>query len=42
MLPKLTGFRRFITGRGFNFDAGPNSQTIPKPGSRVAVVAADA
>ena len=35
MLPKLTGFRRFIAGRGCKFDAGPNYQTTSQqtPGS---------
>ncbi len=27
MLPKLTKSRRFISSRGFKFDAWPNSQT---------------
>ena len=27
ILPKLKGFRRFTTGRGFKYNAWPNSQT---------------
>ncbi len=37
VLPQLTGLRRFMAGRGFKFDAGPNSQTTSEGGRSVGL-----